>query len=198
MEDWHIAIFKEVLNFTKAQHVLYPGSDKHITASLYFPSVVYVDINKKVEGIFHDEQVLAWVDENKNYSQNTKITFLSKNFESTFEKEATFDLMISVCAGIVSAPCSKYLKPQGYFLVSDAHFDARTTYLRPDFKLVGVYDTEKGKLETSVVELAEHFQTTHGVPINKQQVDESTEKPKGRRSFKLKKEAMFYLFQKTH
>lgn len=198
LDDWHIPIFREVEHLTKAKHVLYPGCDKHVTASLFFPSVVYVDCNKKVEAVFKDEQVLEWVTVNKAYSTEPTIKFICKSFESAFEKVASFDLMISASAGIVSKPCSKYLKPGGYFLVSDAHFDARTTFLRPDFTLIGVYDMETKTLETSVQTLAGLFQTTKGSPINKSQVEESIKLPKQKRSFKLQKEAMFmfYLFQK--
>ncbi|XP_053382989.1 uncharacterized protein LOC123539599 [Mercenaria mercenaria] len=197
LDDWHIPIFQATQQYTKAKHVLYPGCDKHLTASLCFPLVVYVDVNKKLKPVFNDDSVLEWVKENKMYSEETKIKFLCQNFDSGFEKLASFDLMISACAGIVSKPCSKYIKPGGYFLVSDAHFDARTTFLRPDFELVAVYDNETSQFLTNKAEFAGHFHTLEGKPLNSKQVEESLQKPKARRSFKLQKEAMFYLFRKV-
>lgn len=196
MNDWHIPIFRETVQYTKAMHVLYAGCDKHITPSLFFQSVVYVDCNKKLEGVFQDENVLQWVTEKKVYSDEAKIKFLCKNFDSKFEKEASFDLIISASAGIVSKACTKYLKPDGFFLVSDAHFDARTAFLRPDFELVGVFEKDTGKLLTSATDIEGHFYTTEQTPITQSQVDESMKKPKSRRSFTLMKEAMFYLFKK--
>ena len=196
LDDWHLPVFKETKRFTGAKYVLYPGCHTHVTPSLVFPHVVYVDNNKKVEGVFNDEKVIEWVNENKGYDEDTEIKFLYKNFDSNFEEVASFDLMISACAGIVSKSCAKYLKPGGHFLVSDAHFDARGTYVRKDFKLVGVYGERDGRLLTGNADIKGHFHTTKGEPITESQVEESIEKPKSRRSFKLKKEAMFYLFKK--
>lgn len=197
LDDWHIPIFKQVSALTKARHVLYPGSYTHITPSLFFPSTVYVDCDQKVGVVFSDEQVLAWINENKTYSEKPSIKFLCKNFDSTFETLESFDLMISASAGIVSQSCAKYLKPGGYFLVSDAHFDARRTYLRSDFKLIGVYDQDLAEIVTDPEEIKNHFHTTAGTPISLEQVEESMQKAKSKRSFKLMKETMFYLFQKT-
>ncbi|XP_060592466.1 uncharacterized protein LOC132747163 [Ruditapes philippinarum] len=197
LDDWHLSIFKATQQCTKAKTVLYPGSDKHLTASLCFPDVTYVDCNKKLEPIFNDDKVLGWVHENKLYSEEAKIKFLCKNFESNFAKLASFDLMISACAGIVSKSCCKYVKSGGYFLVSDAHFDARATFLRQDFELEGVYDMETSKFLTGENDLAGHFHTKEGKPLTNTEVEESMQKPKARRSFKLQKEAMFYLFKKT-
>lgn len=36
LNDWHLPIFKAVQEFTKAKYVLYPGSHKHISPSLFF------------------------------------------------------------------------------------------------------------------------------------------------------------------
>ena len=116
--------------------------------------------------------------------------------EENFEKLSSFDLMISACAGIVTNPCCKYVKTGGYFLVSDSHFDARTTFLRQEFGLEAVYDMKTGRFLTSEADLSGHFHTTEGIPISKTQVEESIVKAKARRSFKLQKESMYYLFRK--
>ena len=196
LEDWHLPIFRDTRSFTRASHVLYPGSDKHLTASLVFPSVIYVDYNKNVEPVFHDSAVTQWINDNKDYDKNTDVTFLCKRFEGRLADDESFDLLISASAGIVSTPCSRYLKVGGYFLASDAHFDARTLFLDPKFELVGVFDKDTGKLGTDAESLAGHFETTSGKIITKKQVKESIQKSKSRRSFKLKKETWFYLFQK--
>lgn len=196
LNDWHLPIFEAVEAFIRPNKVLYPGSDKHLTASLLFRNVVYVDFNQKLQPVFKDPNVIDWIKENKKYTDEPQIKFLCKNFDFVFEKLNSFDLLISACAGIVSTSCSKYLKPGGHFLVSDAHFDARTIFLRPDFHLVAVYDTISNRLDDSPDSLKGHFITTAGSPITSNQVSESINKPKNKRSFKLQKEAMFYLFKK--
>lgn len=195
--DIHWPIFREIDKIIKPSNVLYPGCHRHITASLVFKDVVYVDNYKKVEPCYSDPKVLEWLNSNKEYNEEMKINFLCKNFEKDFgEPVNSFDLVISMSAGIVSSSCAKYVKNSGYFLASDAHFDARMLSLRDDFELTHVWDASKKCFLDTEEELHGHFMTIKDEKLSKQMVDESLVKPKGRRSFKLKKEAMFYLFKK--
>ena len=150
LNDWHLPIFQEVNKIILPKTVLYPGSDKHITASLVFFNVTYVDFNKKLVPFFKDEKVLQWIKENKFYTQDSHLKFFNQNFKKTFEVDESFDLIISACAGIVSKSCSRYLKIGGYFLVSDAHSDARAVYLMPEFEFIGVFNSSLQKLDTPV------------------------------------------------
>ena len=194
--DHHWQLFREAGKIVKVEKVLYPGCHRHITASLVFKNVVYVDNYKKIAGCFADPKVLEWVNDNKDYSEEPKIVFKCKNFESSInEKNEDFDLVISSSAGIVTTSCKKYLKKQGYFLVSDAHYDARMLSLDPNFQLTHVWNSGNEVFESGEV-LKGHFKTKEGKKITKSQVQESIEKPKAKRSFKLQKEALFYLFRK--
>ena len=195
--DFHIPVFRALKRFTSAKNVLYPGCHRHITASLFFERVVYIDSYAKIKGIFSDEKALEYVNENKEYTDNPSIVFKCKNFESDFgEKSESFDLLMSLSAGIVSKSCGRYLKKKGYFLASDAHFDARMTYIDPRFDLLAVYSNEKGEFDTTEEAKKGHFTTTTGKALTKEMVQESIDKPKAKRSFKLQKETLFYLFQK--
>ena len=90
---------------------------------------------------------MEWIQENKDYPEETKIQFKLKNFERDIgEPSKSFDLLLSLSAGIVSKPCAKYLKTDGYFLVSDAHFDARMMFLDSRFHLVGIWDDSAGRI----------------------------------------------------
>lgn len=197
LNDYHVPIFASALNATKASKVLYPGCDKHLQASLFFKDVCYIDFNSKMEIFYKDENILEWVKANKRYPSNPKIKFKAVDFEKDFgEKPETFDLMISASAGIVSRPCGKYVKKGGWFLVSDAHYDARQAFVDEEFKLVAVYENASEKFEFSPESLKGHFTTKDGEKLSQKHVDESKQKPKAKRSFKLEKEGMFYLFQK--
>lgn len=196
MDDWHLPVFRETRKYTGASKVLYPGSDKHATASLIFPEVYYVDLNEKLKPIFEDPGVLKWIADNKEYEEESCVVFDTKNFEtSQLCQEGSMDLLITACAGFVSKWCTKYVKPGGFVLASDAHYDARLLFVTKGFELVGVFDD--GGLNTTEAGKNGHFITTTGEPITHEQVVESSEKPKNRRSFKLMKEAIFYLFRKT-
>ena len=50
--DHHWQLFREVDKIVKVEKVLYPGCHCHITASLVFKNVVYVDNYKKIAGCF--------------------------------------------------------------------------------------------------------------------------------------------------
>ncbi|CAE7431822.1 unnamed protein product [Symbiodinium sp. CCMP2592] len=194
LEDIHLPLFREVKRVSKAQSVLYPGSYWHLTASLVFSKVLYIDCDSKVGQFFQDEPLLEWVKEHKDYASSPEIDFRQQNFERLDVPEESFDLLISMSAGIVSKPCGRYVKRGGYFLVSDAHFDARTTALDPRFELVAVYNPETKRLETK--DLASCFMTTAGEKISANQVKASIAKPKGSRGFKLKREDWFHLFKR--
>eukprot|EP00438_Fugacium_kawagutii_P005951 Skav231311 [mRNA] locus=scaffold1116:35096:35596:- [translate_table: standard] len=162
-------------------------------ASVVFPDVTYVDYNQKVAPFFEDQAVLAWIKENKTYPGEPKMKFCLNDFEH-LKLPGTFDLLISMSAGIVSKPCARFLRIGGYFLVSDAHFDARTVALDKRFSLVGVYDMESKKLNTK--DLKSCFVTATGQKITPEQVEVSKTKPKGSRGFKLLREDWFHLFKR--
>ena len=82
----------------------------------------------------------------------------------------------------------------GYFLVSDAHFDARSVALDGRFQLLKVYDMQKQLLVSKGLE--ECFMTTEGQKISKEQVEISMKKPKASRGFKLLREDTFYVFKR--
>ena len=195
LDDIHLPLFKEVQRVAKAGRVLYPGSHWHLQASLVFPNVTYVDYNQKVAPFFEDPAVLAWIKENKVYAAESAMKFCNKDFEHLQLPTGSFDLLISMSAGIVSRPCSRFLRKGGFFLVSDAHFDARTLALDDCFSLVGVYDMNRQKISTK--DLKSCFMTTAGHKITAQQVEVSKNKPKGSRGFKLLREDCFYLFKRV-
>eukprot|EP00418_Pyrodinium_bahamense_P022471 CAMPEP_0179145114 /NCGR_PEP_ID=MMETSP0796-20121207/69979_1 /TAXON_ID=73915 /ORGANISM="Pyrodinium bahamense, Strain pbaha01" /LENGTH=233 /DNA_ID=CAMNT_0020845447 /DNA_START=15 /DNA_END=717 /DNA_ORIENTATION=- len=143
LEDYHLQLFRQVQKVARARHVLYPGCFRHVTASLVFPDVSYVDFDAAVEPTFSDERVLAWVQEHKLYKQMAQVRFYCHNFQKELPRHAprSFDMLISMSAGIVSETCGKYLRQGGHFLASDAHFEARLLASQPEsYKLVGVYD----------------------------------------------------------
>eukprot|EP00914_Ancora_sagittata_P020717 GHVO01040857.1.p1 GENE.GHVO01040857.1~~GHVO01040857.1.p1 ORF type:complete len:241 (+),score=41.38 GHVO01040857.1:162-884(+) len=195
--DFHWPMFRELNKLLDAKTVLYPGCHRHITASLIFPDVVYVDYYTKIADCFTDPKVLEWVNAHKEYDGSPKIIFKCGDFESPFgEEKESFDLAISLSAGIVTKSCSKYVKPSGHFLVSDAHYDARMLHLDPNFQLTHVWDDSTMTFNDTAEALKGHFTTRDGNRLTEAMVQESIDKPKAKRSFKLQKEALFYLFKK--
>ena len=219
--DAHQVVFAS-LPIPTPKRVLYPGCYRHITASLCFSHVEYLDCDEKVSDVYKDEIVCQWVmqqwarlrsdDGNDKDERDDKPTwnFTCASFDDSnlFFEEASFDLIISLSAGIVSTPCLRYLRDDdnGYLLVNDSHGDASAAFVNPQLKLVAVYqgsnnndnDNDAGgwTMDTSI--LHEYFVTTpQGIPLAPAQAKQAaTIGVKAKRSYKLAKEAPFYLFQK--
>lgn len=140
-EDTRLGLFVELDKKFSIQKVLYPGSFVHITPSLVFPEVVYVDSYKKAKGFYADPQVQKFIDKNKQYCQESVFKFHLSDYAEDFgEPEASFDLLVSQYGGFVSHYCKKYLKKGGILVVNNSHGDAGLANFDPEFELVGVYN----------------------------------------------------------
>lgn len=195
-KDPHFSIFSSLKAIVKPKTVLYPGCYRHITPSLFFPDVHYVDSDRRVAGIYNDTKAYAFIESNKIYSGKQRIKFTCKDYTTEIQEVGGVDLLISLSAGLVSKFCGKYVKPGGYLFVNDSHSDARTASLDSRFELVGVYDENLEEFVQDKQELLKHFTTVSGEPISQDQVEESIKKSKARRHFKLQAESMFYLYRR--
>ena len=208
----HEEVFRTLSNVVPSpiHRVLYPGCHRHITASLVFPDVDYVDSDNNVSDVYQDDAMRDWIcseTSNDESAVQHKWTFTCSSYESmaqkkTIFKDNSYDLMISLSAGIVSTTCSRYIRPGGYFLVNDGHADASAVFVATTqdkgsklFNLVAVWEDGMGWKTTN---LGDYFMTTRGEYISIDQAHEAAEiGSKSKRSFRLKKDSHFYLFQKS-
>ena len=112
--DWRYAVFREfraMFGASDSIRVLYPGSYNHITASLLFKDVEYVDGVAKVGPAFASHAVVEYVAENKAYEREAAMNFTRANCESDmkFTDPAPFDALVSLSAGLVSPFCGEVL-----------------------------------------------------------------------------------------
>jgi len=203
--DYHLDIFRGVAGLilahqtTKAPSaisVVYPGCHRHISASLVFPSVTYIDCDSRVTPLFSDPKALSFIETHKEYPQDSDIRALTKSFDAKLSlPDASFDLLISASAGIVTKSCTRYVRKGGFLLVSDAHYDARMAHTMKEWDLKAVYHMDKKAFDSDV---EGHFQLKGGGSVTEKHVQESIDQPsKQKRSFKLREEALFYAFQRT-
>ena len=200
LEDFHLPIFQAlVTDIGMPKCVLYPGCHRHLTASLVFPNVVYVDSDRKVMSLYTDAIALDWVATHRQYTQQPKLIPVCQDFTHALPglKKEECDLLVSASAGIVSEHCAAYLCRGGHLLVSDAHYDARMTFLDPRFTLQAVWDSTGQKWVRDAAVLSQHFRAKNGACITAAEVQESIDKPKQQRSFKLMVEELFYLFKRV-
>ena len=124
-DDERLGLFLKLAEKYEVKNVLYPGSFVHITPSLVFPRVVYVDSYKKSADFFKGQAVHSYIQKNKVYPQDAQVIFHKSDYTKDFgEREASFDLLISQSAGFISQAGKQYLKIGGLLLVNNSHGDA--------------------------------------------------------------------------
>lgn len=119
-------LFKTIRETFACREVLYPGCSVHMTPSLYFPHVIYVDQSDAAEKFFEDERVvLEFVNRHKLYRQSTYIRFIRQDYSQPLPlRESGFDLLLALFAGGIARSCAKYLKPGGLLLTNNHQGDA--------------------------------------------------------------------------
>ena len=91
-------LFKALKERYGCNQVLYPGSSVHITPSLFFPHVVYVDQSSTAAEFFSElDSIQTYVSRNKHYKRRAYIRFIAQDYTVplTLPKEE-FDLLISL------------------------------------------------------------------------------------------------------
>ncbi|HKJ54773.1 MAG TPA: hypothetical protein VJ978_02190 [Nitriliruptoraceae bacterium] len=129
-----------------ARTVLYPGSYVDLAPSFVFPSVTYVDVDKRANRFFGDRDgVRAIVASRRGSPPDSRITFLHADYTTPLDlPEGHFDLLISVYAGFVSEHCTQHLRVGGTLLVNSSHGDAAMAGLDPRLELAAVVTSRAG------------------------------------------------------
>lgn len=196
LEDPHMIIFELVGRKYYPEKVLYPASYCHITPSLFYPKIVYVDNFKEIEHFFDDKSIHKYVKSYKLYNVRPKITFHFQDFRDELkEKEESFDLLISLNAESISQECKKFLKKGGILLANDDHYDAREANADDDYQLVAVFDEDMKELDFSNSTLSKCFKTK-GLEITPTMISQSKKGSHNDDSFKPDFPFDFYLFEK--
>jgi hypothetical protein len=98
----------------------------HITPSLCFPHVLYIDQSEAAARFFaDDESVLKFVNRHKQYQGPAYIRFIQQDYSQPLPmREKSYDLLLSLFAGGSARSCVKYLKPGGLLLTNNHQGDA--------------------------------------------------------------------------
>ena len=192
-----LPVFQQVRDRFGSRRALYPGSYLHITPSLVFPQVCYLDSLKDIAAALADPALLEYVNRHKSYPEKAEIRCYPEDYCGfTGEPEASFDLLISLNAGFISQAAKRFLRPGGLLLVNDGHYDARRAWVDPDYQLRGVFRGESLQLETAPEQLAACFQTNRGRPLTLEMVEADAQRSPSKASFRPAEEAAAYLFRK--
>lgn len=140
-------LFKAIQNKFRSREVLYPGCSVHITPSLYFPHVVFVDQSEAAAQFFANETpLLEFVNRNKQYKRSAYVRFVQQDYSKPLPlKDGMFDLLLALFAGGIAKSCSKYLKPGGLLLTNNHQGDALDASNDFRFNLKAIVKFQKGK-----------------------------------------------------
>lgn len=187
-----IDLFEALSDRYASQSVLYPGSFVHVTPSMVYPTVVYVDADKQARRFFSDPSNYDFINGRKQYEQDASVTFHAADYrEALPEPDARFDLLISQYAGFISQYCKRYLRIGGMLLANDSHGDASMAFLDEDYQLVGVVLEVDGKCRVSEANIDTYFVAKAGKTPTKAGLEAT------QRGAAYQKNADAYLFRRV-
>ena len=190
-------VFSRLRDEFHVQQALYPGCYLHITPSLFFRSVCYVDSLAGVADALADPDLRRYVADHRDYPEAPEIWCYQQDYRTfSSEPEASFDLLISLNVGLVSQASKRFLASGGLLLVNDEHFDARRAFVDPDYLLSAVFAGENLCMESSESGLAAYFKTARGTLMTREMVEFDVHRSPSRAKFKPAKSATVYLFRK--
>lgn len=144
-------LFAAVADAIHAERVLYPGSYVDLAASFVWPSVTYVDLDRRAEQFFSDEAgVGELLLENRVEPTTRSVRFIRADYTGPLElHEGAFDLLVSLYSGFVSEHCTEHLRTGGVLLVNPSHGDAAMASIDPRYTLRAVVTTTSGDYAVS-------------------------------------------------
>lgn len=144
-------LFKAIRDQYPCKDVLYPGCSVHVTPSLYFPHVVYVDKSEAAAQFFADEKhLLDFVKRNKYYKQSAYIRFIHQDYSQPLPlRKGSFDLLLALFAEGIAKSCAQYLRPGGLLVTNNHQGDAVDAAHDRKFKLIGKVQFQKGSYRIS-------------------------------------------------
>ncbi len=146
-------LFSAVSASAPAASVLYPGSFVDIAPSFCWPSVTYVDNDRRAARFFADIEGVAEILADHGVANDAdSVTFVAGDYTAELEL-GMFDLLISLYAGFVSESCTQHLRVGGTLLVNSSHGDAAMASIDDRYQLSGVVERHRAGYVVSANDL---------------------------------------------
>ena len=139
-------LFGAVAEALDVTTVLYPGSYVDLAPSFVWPSVTYIDLDRRAGQFFGDESgVQQLLVEHDADPAAHLVRFIGADYADPLGlHDGEFDLLISLYAGFVSAACTRYLRVGGTLLVNPSHGDAAMASIDQRYRLTAVVTSLSG------------------------------------------------------
>lgn len=149
-EGDRLRLFAAVSSAVEAKSVFYPGCYVDIAPSFVFPSVTYLDMDKRTPGFFADAEGVLEIVRQNGGPLEPEINFIHGDYAASLElPDEHFDLLVSLYAGFISEHCTRHLKIGGTLLVNPSHGDAAMASIDPRYGLTGVIKSVSGKYKVT-------------------------------------------------
>jgi len=152
-----LSLFEILRDTYQLTSAIYLGSFVHVTPAFVFQRTSFIDSDRRVQKFFDSDEVLDFVNKNKQYNQDPEIFASQQNYEKPILGIKKHDLLISQYAGFVSQAGKKYLKKDGILIVNGSHGDASMAILDEDYKFIAVANHTKDKWRISDKNLQKYF-----------------------------------------
>lgn len=196
-QDQHVGdrhrLFTAVKRSVDATRVLYPGSFVDVAASFVWPSVTYVDIDRRTRQFFDDtEGVRELIDQHGADPTTRSVQFIEADYRDGLDlEEGGFDLLISLYAGFVSEHCTRYLRCGGTLLVNPSHADAAMASIDSRYRLHAVVISRSGRYSVSSHRLDTYLVPKRDAKVTKERLHDSG------RGVAYTKSPFAYLFERV-
>jgi hypothetical protein len=160
-------LFRAVGEVIEASRVLYPGSYVDVAPSFVWPSVTYVDSDRRAERFFDDlDGVQEIITQHDPPIRDPAADFIAGDYTDALDHaDGSFDLLISLYAGFVSEHCTRYLRIGGTLLVNPSHGDAAMASIDDRYSLRGVVVHRDGEYSIKSDDLDSYLQPKKSIDV---------------------------------
>ncbi len=142
-----IQFFRLIKSLKKVEKILYPGCSFHITPSLIFPDVTYMDKDTNVANFFSNRNgIEQYISAHKEYKSKSHFSFVKLDYAQDKIREQ-FDMIISIFADSAGQYLPGNLRKGGLIISNDFRSEIKTLISRKDLKLIGHIKKNKKKYE---------------------------------------------------
>lgn len=140
--------------------VLYLGSYVDLAPSMIWPEVTYVDVDKRAQKFFNDEELVLQQLEGRSYKPKMpNVRFIHGDFSAGLPiSEQSFDLVVSLFSGPSLKSALQYLAPKGVLLTNNSHADSSLAILSDSLRPLGAILHRSGSYSVTTQDIEEYFQ----------------------------------------